>query len=710
MKPERVWALFAMMGSAVTPSGVVRANNSAENSERSHRVRDAPVFFRDIAATAGVAYRRTPSTTIVLQEQLQQMGIVPFPDVSAFAPMKPRGIPGIAVFDADRDGDLDIYVTNGPGTPNSLYRNQLKETGQLTFVDVGSASGVGATDMDSTGVVYADFDNDGDHDLYVLGRDEDHRLFDNLGDGTFRRVPDGSDIGGGGHHNPFSACTGDVDNDGRVDIFIANSYVTWENRVGTVIEAWGDNDHNQLLMNRGGGTFEDISVAAGMEALDWSGVPAPGIPAPPGAASASLACGMVDYDMDGDIDIIFGDDQGGLPGSAFGGTDRGFIHVMNNDGRGVFTDVMRAVNTQDIGGWMGFSFGDFNGDRYLDFFATNAGPFLFTVFGTDADLLAFNSSWYLGKPDRTFELQDVGALVATPFGWGVSTLDYDNDADQDIVFHGSHDTGPVIEKSNPGTLLRNDGRAVFSRDVDALSTSTDHRRRGVQTVAVGDLNNDGFVDIVTASNMDFQPEVPILPFPEDFGGAFDADAGFIPTFQPIGPGLFEFSGFPTPVNGTLAIEINGGNRNNWLEVEARGTLGLTRRGSVNRDAIGAIISLRIRGGRSTMMPVLGGSSFASQDSLAANFGMGRARRATVDVFWPGGVRNRLYDVRRNQKITFPEIPCSFDDRTRSHRTYRRCVTASLRELVAAGALTRRQEAKFFRSAMRAFHEERRSPG
>lgn len=667
--------------------------------------------FTDIASDPdrGLSYRRTRSTTFDLLLAIQQEPEVPFPDIAARPPMKPRGIPGVAVFDHDGDGDLDLYVTNGPETANSLFSSQLRESGALRFVDLGSSSGAALFDQDSTGVVFGDLDNDGDHDLYVLGRGEPNRLLENRGDGTFSDITALSGTGGG-DRNPMSACLGDVDGDGLLDIFVANTYLTWENRVGVLLVPWALNDHNQLFRNLGGNVFEDVSVSAGITTLDWSGVPAPGVPAPPGAAGASLACGMVDYDLDGDIDILFGDDQGGMPGSAFGGTDRGFIHVMRNDGTGRFTDVMRAAGTQQIGGWMGFTFGDYNADGTLDFFSTNAGPFLFTVFNSPGDRLAFNSAWFLGHGDGTFTPPSVGGLVATPFGWGTSTLDFDNDGDQDIVFHGAHDSGPLIDKSNPGTLLENLGGANFVRRTGAFA-NVDHRRRGAHGVAVGDLDDDGFVDIVTTSNQDFQAGIPLLPFPQGFGSPFDEEAAFVPIFQPIGPGVFTFSGLPEPVDGSLTVELNNaatGNR--WLKVDAVGMIGATPRGVVNRDAIGAVITVTPRrhgeASAPAMVPVAGGSSLASQDSLTADFGLGRARRASVDVLWPGGVRSRLHGARAGETVVFPELTCSFDDLSLSLRAFLDCTSQDLDDAVEAGVITQGARGRFLASAIVSFFEAR----
>jgi hypothetical protein len=106
-----------------------------------------------------------------------------------------------------------------------------------------------------------------------------------------------------------------------------------------------------------------------------------------------------------------------------------------------------------------------------------------------------------------------------------------------------------------------------------------------------------------------------------------------------------------------------------------------------------------------MQPILGGSSHASQDSLTASFGLGSAKAGTVEVLWPGGTRNRLYNVRRFERIEFPEIPCSFDDEWASVRPYARCVNDALDDLVEAGALNRVERARFFVSALIAFYDQ-----
>jgi hypothetical protein len=129
---------------------------------------DGGVTYKDIAADggAGITYQRTKSANDAQLEAIKKNGPFDFTKITnrTSIPVKSRGAPGTALLDFDKDGDLDIYVTNGPGTPNSLYSNQLKEKGVVEFEDVGIVAGVDATDQDSTGVCFGDIDNDGDED------------------------------------------------------------------------------------------------------------------------------------------------------------------------------------------------------------------------------------------------------------------------------------------------------------------------------------------------------------------------------------------------------------------------------------------------------------------------------------------------------------------------------------------------------------------
>lgn len=122
------------------------------------------ITFRDVAPDLGIAYERAPSKTFEAVEAFRAESLTSpksMPDMATY-PVKPRGAPGVAILDYDRDGDLDIYATNGPGAANALLSSQLEETGDLGFVDVALPAGADASAQDSTGVCFGDTDNDGD--------------------------------------------------------------------------------------------------------------------------------------------------------------------------------------------------------------------------------------------------------------------------------------------------------------------------------------------------------------------------------------------------------------------------------------------------------------------------------------------------------------------------------------------------------------------
>jgi hypothetical protein len=641
------------------------------------------VTFQDVAAGdgAGITYRRAESASDAIFDALKYQGQYSLFSDLPFTPLESRGMPGVAILDFDRDGDLDIYVTNGPGASNSLYSNQLREAGQATFVDLGTAAGVAAVDQDSTGVCFGDIDNDGDEDLYVLGNFEPNRLFENQGNGTFVDITGFSETGGGTMTS--SACAmGDVNGDGLLDIVVGNTYTNWTHLLPYYVEPFAMNEHDQLFLNTGGNVFADVSEGSGIESL--AGLPEEAA----GSAGISWAIAMVDYDLDGDVDIITGDDQS-APLARDGGVDHGFIRIFQNDGTGHFGDVTIQAGMNRVGQWLGLAFGDVNGDGYMDIFGANTGDYGYTVLYPlfQYELGQYASRWFLGQPDGTFADPGVGELVATPFGWGASMADYDNDADTDIIFYGGSVGG------------------IFSYDALALAGSTNHTRRNVIGMAVGDLDGNGFVDIVSVSNLDMPEPIPLLHYPATYGAPFDDTALYVPIFYPTEEFLiFTWSGDEYP-DGTLSVELNSGdNGNGWVQVSLLGTAGLVSGGRVNRDGIGAVVKFTPNHGETVMQSILGGSSHASQDSLTAGFGLGTANQGTVEVLWPGGVRNRLYNVHAYERVLFPEIPCSLDGEWANRQEYHACVKSALDELVDAGTLDRRSHARFLSSAMKAFQD------
>ena len=610
---------------------------------------DGGVTFTNIAAgdQAGVTYRRVASPDReAVHTAATLAGPIPLAQMPAFvreSAQKWHGAPGVAIFDYDNDGDLDIYVPNGPGANNSLYSNQLEETGQVSFVDEGVAAGVGLQEHDSNGVCYGDIDNDGDQDLYVLGAGFPNHLFQNNGNGTFTDITSTAGVSGASNYY-YAACSmGDVNGDGLLDIVVGTTYHPWTHRRPVFVPAVDPGtEPDYLFVNTGNNVFTDASVSSGIRNL---------INAPEGK-TVTWAIAMVDIDQDGDLDIMNAEDAGPAPQ-----TDRGLMRLLKNDGTGHFTDETYNVHLNVNGGFMGYAYADLNCDSTLDFFVTDLGSYLAPK---------QPSRWYLQNADGTFTNPGLGSLGGLPFGWGVSALDYDNDGDSDIIYHGSVDMLRNIIADNPGVLLQNTGNCTANMTYDGAAILQDHRTRTVEGVAVGDLNNDGWDDIVTVSELDWNPVNFILFVPAASpprSPVFDKISAFELGFFQLSPAGLTWVD-PELKDGTLTVELNsGGNGNRSVQFTPLGTRGLITNpfatGTVNRDGIGAVLRFTPDGGKTSIRPISGGAGYASQDSLTATFGLGTAARGTLDVLWPGGVRNRLYDVAADENLVLPEIPCSF---------------------------------------------------
>ena len=638
------------------------------------------ITYTDISLddTSGITYERTRSPRAAEYDELAAMGVLPggafFSTIRPESSRKGRGAPGVAILDYDGDGDLDIYVPNGPGSSNSLYSNQYNETGELTFVDVGVDSGADLTDQDSSSVCYADIDNDGDHDLYVAGTMEDNRLLENNGDGTFTDITVSSGTGGGGR-SPAGCSFADVNADGYADIVISNTYDDW-NHSRPVFLGDSLNEHNQLFVNQGGNVFSDESAASGLEVVS-------NMLEVHGFAAFGWAMTTFDYDQDGDTDILFADNQGAQTVAA------GLLRLYENDGTGNFTEVTREKGLAVVGSWMGVDAGDFNCDGHLDFFATDLGY-----------LAGRPSRWFYGSKNGRFKDSLGGELKMIPFGWGISVFDHDNDGDSDVVFHGGADILSIMMTENMGVLLENRGdcSGVFRWHDSAFTTP--HELRQVQGVAVGDLNNDGFEDIASVSNMNLEargaggvltPGIG-LSFLFGTGSIFDLFATWESRWAPS----VDDEGNPIRVfldngrieaNGNLSVEISSAdNGYHWADITAVGSHGRISGGAVNRDAVGAVVRFTPEGGKTSIRPIAGGSSYSSQDALSAHFGMGTAQYGSAEILWPGGVTNRLTNIAPGERITFPEIPCDYATRGDDPAGYQACVEGALAELVGIGAL------------------------
>ncbi len=659
---------------------------------------DGGVTFTDIATEtgSGLAYARQPSATNAVMEELRQQSLVePLPfTIIPEMPYNTSGQPGVAIFDFDGDSDLDIYVTNGPGRANSLYANQLLETGALRFVDMAEAAGVAATAQDGMGVCFGDTDNDGDDDLLVLGRDEPNLFFENLGDGTFREVGL-SGLEAGDKSSP-SCAMGDIDNDGLLDVIIGNAY-DHGNLLACLVENFALTQHNQLFHNRGDNVFAEVSASSGIE--DLTGYS----PTNDGGAGITWAVAMVDVDLDGDTDLVFGDDQCGMNETYYGGQlDRGFLHTLINDGSGHFTDQPMLDGPYPSSSWMGLGFGDLNCDGNMDIFGSNFGDYMDVATGLDYFFGQQATRPVFGLGDGQFADHGVGSLGASVFGWGNAVFDYDNDGDLDVAYQGGLDFAVMVPADNPGVVLQNqDCSGEFVLDEGALTTN--HSRRIVQGMAVGDLDLDGFVDMVSVSSFDLPEEVPMVLSPAQYGTGFD-DTAFLGITWDATPEGFVWRGI-SRLEGSLSVEISsGGNGNASATFRPQGSVELTARGQVNRSGFGAVLAFTPQGGREILVPAQGGSSFASQHSPELTFGLGQSRHGRLEVLWPGGVRNRLDRVLPGERLTIPEIPCDYAADWPGFGAFVSCVRGSLKDLRRAGVIDRRQGLRHLSSMLRAYVE------
>jgi hypothetical protein len=357
---------------------------------------------------------------------------------------------------------------------------------------------------------------------------------------------------------------------------------------------------------------------------------------------------------------------------------------------------------------MGLAFGDINCDGHMDAFATSFGDYLLPSMGFSTPNGLDSSRYHLalGTPEGVFTTPQTlpNGLHANPFGWGTGIVDYDNDGDSDVIYYGNLGVGILVSADNPGVILRNEGdcSGTFSWD-HAATIANDERvlRQTVQGVALGDLDDDGFVDIVHAAGQYVPDSVPLTPVPAKFGSVFDDTAFLLPTFINMGPVEYEWSGHDVE-EGFLGVNLSSGNGNHWVKVGVMGAKGLTAGGAVNRSGIGAIVKFTPKKGKQVMSPVLGGSSYASEHSLVQGFGLGSASKGTVDVLWPGRVLNRLYDVEAGEHVTIPEIPCDFSGDWASRNAYVSCVDVALGDLLSGGYINNAMKTRLRKSALKAY--------
>lgn len=528
--------------------------------------------------------------------------------------------------DYDRDGHLDLFVTNSrKGEPNFLYRNAGPgPEGAVSFTEVAGQAGVAAWNDDhgvAMDCLWGDVDDDGWPDLFIArwGR---NLLLRSLGPGPdgvvtfqdvtaerFRRA-DGSP--GTDWKNTNSAVFLDHDRDGRLDLYVGNYFRDQDlwNLEDTRImhdsfEASANGGVNQLFRQQPDGTFVDVAPEAGVDSSGWT-----------------LAPGAGDLDGDGRPDLYLAEDFG---------TDRVFLNRgPGPDGLVTFEDVSATAIGTDTKKGMNAELADYDNDGRLDVYVTNIT--------TDRFVREGNMLWHNDGPDAEGRLRftDVSAETGTfdgGWGWGAKFFDADHDGDLDLVATngfvsaGEEEYWPVIydwrrsgadhedagnwpafgERSYSGyedlRFFRNEGYASFVEEAAAVGLSSDRDQRGV---VVFDADDDGDLDL------------------------FLANQG-----QPAQ--LFLHRGVP---------------ERHWLMVEL---VGDPARGTT-RDAVGARVTVRTGAGEQVRERD-GGNGFAAQSDPRLHFGLGAAERVErLEVRWPGGGVQVLEDVPADQHLTIRQEP------------------------------------------------------
>lgn len=382
---------------------------------------------------------------------------------------------GAAFLDYDNDGDLDLYIVNGaplPGfemdTPptNILYQND----GNGGFTEVTKQAGVGDIGY-GMGCVAADYDNDGDTDLYVtnFGR---NLLYQNNGDGTFSDATVHAGVGNGEKWSSSCAFV-DYNHDGNLDLYVVN-YLDYDL---TTDQDWFDARGRRIYSNpqvyagvpdtlyrsNGDGTFTDVTRQTGVYNKTGKGL--------------GVTCG--DYDNDGRIDIYVAND-----------TTPNFLYRNSGDGR--FVDigpfVGAAYNEHGVAeGGMGVDFGDYNNDGSLDIFVTNFSNETNTLYHNTADgaLVDFTN------------IAGLGEVSFLKLAFGTKFFDANNDGALDLFVANGHlypTESDALKYAQADQLFLNTGEGDFV-DVSEQSGEYFSARMVGRGASFGDYDNDGDTDI-----------------------------------------------------------------------------------------------------------------------------------------------------------------------------------------------------------------------
>lgn len=476
---------------------------------------------------------------------------------------------GLAMIDFDADGDLDLFFTGGgsisappdgiQGLPNALFRND----GNWQFLNVTEKSGLSQPGDYSHGCAVVDFNQDGSPDIVVCGYGG-CRLYANLQDATFREVTHAAHLHSDGWN--IAASSGDFDQDGWPDLLIVrylnwspNIDRRWHNDLGQREVAgptFYDGVQSKLLRNQGDGTFEDITHSAGLREV-----------------GKGLGAVIADLNRDGWLDIYVANDE--MANHLYLGRDEFPFQEVG---------IEAGVATDELGnpeGSMGLDVGDYDGDGKLDLWVTNFR-------GEDNGL-------YRNLGDGSF-LRTTAAMglagVSRPFvGWSTALADFDSDGWLDIFVANGHVSyhDPQAALQQPAQLFRN----VMGKRFQNVSFQGGSYFRGQHIgrgAAVGDLDNDGALDIVVSH--------------------LDEPVSLLKNRQPP---------------------------KDFVRVSLRATGG-------DRDAIGALAVMTSARRRVTRC-VRSGSGYGSHSDQRIIFPVGAADPLEVTVSWPGRKTEVFRDLK-----------------------------------------------------------------
>ena len=391
---------------------------------------------------------------------------------------------GVALFDFDNDGDLDIYFVNGsdlPGISSSIPpTNRLYRNDDGAFTDITDMASVGDTGY-GLGCCIGDYNNDGFTDLYVTNYGP-NVLYLNNGDGTFSDIADTANVGG----NQFSSGCAfvDVDADGYLDLYVVN-YVQFDPETNPECTRQGIPTYctpealpgvaDVFYRNNGDGTFTDVSEKVGIGTASGKGL--------------GVVCG--DVDNDGDVDVFVAND-----------TTPNFLYRNERNGVAMTEDALFAgVALSEEGraySGMGANLGDFDNDGYLDIVITNFQDQTNSLYHNAQSGFFTEMSFATGIGERSLPY----------LAWGVDFIDFNNDGWLDLFVANGHlddniaEIDPIGTYAQPNQLFLNDRGIRFSENPDAAIA----QQKVSRGTAFGDIDNDGDIDIVV-SNLKDTPTV-----------------------------------------------------------------------------------------------------------------------------------------------------------------------------------------------------------